>query len=126
VQLTPDRHLLDRRARMIMTTILTGNADDLLSTRVLARMLGVGEQWLEIGRSTGRYGPPYLKLSSRCVRYRRDRVLAWLEERAHASTAEYPTPKPRPGSRPPGRPRKMTIQPTTYRRTRWPEGDGVK
>ena len=42
---------------------------------------------LRVGRHKG-YGPPFIKLSPRQVRYRRDAVLAWLQERTYRSTAE--------------------------------------
>jgi hypothetical protein len=83
----PQRHLLDRRADQIAEFGI-GDADDLLSTIDVARWLGVSHQWLEIGRSSG-YGPPYIRVAARRVRYRRADVLAWLKERTHCSTAEY-------------------------------------
>jgi len=46
---------------------------------------------LETGRSRG-WGPPYIKLSPRRVRYRRGDVKAWLADRAHRCTAEYQKP----------------------------------
>jgi hypothetical protein len=124
--LTPSKHLLDRRASALRADVdTTGAADDLLSTRQLAKLLGTSEQWLETGRSSGKFGPPFLKLSYRCIRYRCDAVAAWLAERAHASTLEYETPQRRPGSRPRGRPRKVMIEPNAprFRRTKWPESD---
>lgn len=81
------RHHLDTRADVIGA--VAGDDNDLLATPALAGWLGVSIQFLEIGRSTGRYGPPFLKISPRCVRYQRGAVRSWLASRAFASTAEY-------------------------------------
>jgi predicted DNA-binding transcriptional regulator AlpA len=83
----PAKHHLDRRADALAERS-AGNADDLLSTAALAIMLGVSPMWLEIGRSKG-YGPAFVRISPRCVRYRRGDVIDWLKARTHASTAEY-------------------------------------
>ena len=82
----PRRHHLDRRADAIADAL--GDNDDLLSTRAVAELLGVSTQWLEIGRCKN-YGPSFVRVSPRMIRYRRGDVLAWLRERTHASTAEY-------------------------------------
>ncbi len=75
------RHHLDRRAPAILAAN-TGDPDELLSTKQLAHRLGVSEQFLEIGRSRGYgYGPDFVRLSPRCIRYRWRDVVAWLEER---------------------------------------------
>ena len=80
-------HHIDRRAAAIVEQD-TADPDALLSTSDTAEWLGVSVQWLEIGRHKG-YGPRFLKLSPKVVRYRRADVLAWLTERAHQRTAEY-------------------------------------
>jgi predicted DNA-binding transcriptional regulator AlpA len=84
----PLRHHLDRRADHIADFAADKSADELLTTPATAEWLGVSTQWLEIGRSKG-YGPPFVRLSTRRVRYHRAGVLAWLASRTHASTAEY-------------------------------------
>jgi predicted DNA-binding transcriptional regulator AlpA len=84
----PIRHHLDRRADDIADAAANKSPDDLLTTAGTAEWLGVSPQWLEIGRSKG-YGPPFVRLSTRRVRYHRTAVLAWLASRTHASTAEY-------------------------------------
>jgi hypothetical protein len=84
---SPPKHHLDRRAfRLIEDGV--GNLDDLLSTEELARWLGVSIQWVEIGRHRG-YGPKFKRIGRYRIRYLRNDVLAWLEGRTHASTAEY-------------------------------------
>lgn len=83
----PTRHHLDRRALELLEDG-AGDADDLLSTSEVAEWLGVSTQWLEIGRSAG-YGPPFLRLSAKRIRYQRGAVRKWLSERAYQSTAEY-------------------------------------
>ena len=85
--MTIQKHHLDRRAHVIAEQI-GGGDDDLLSTRALAGLLGVSVQFLEIGRHRG-YGPRFIRVGPAMIRYRRGDVRAWLEERTHASTAEY-------------------------------------
>jgi predicted DNA-binding transcriptional regulator AlpA len=89
------RHHLDARAHTLVVARRTRTAregdegdDDLLTTREVAEWLGVSVQWCEIGRLR-KYGPKYTRLSAKIIRYRRSDVIAWLEERAHHSTAEY-------------------------------------
>jgi predicted DNA-binding transcriptional regulator AlpA len=96
----PQRHHLDRRAADIAAEAAEGDCDDLMTTSELAEMLGISVQWLEIGRSKS-YGPPFVRLSPRRVRYNRSDVIAWLAERTHAATSEYETGRPgrRSGSR---------------------------
>jgi len=84
----PLRHHLDRRADIIADAAADLPEDDLLSTPATAKWLGCSEQWLEIARSKG-YGPPFVRISTRRVRYLRSAVLSWLVSRTHASTAEY-------------------------------------
>jgi predicted DNA-binding transcriptional regulator AlpA len=86
----PIKHHLDRRAGELVENG-AGNPHELLTTTATAEWLGVSSQWLEIGRSKA-YGPPFVRLSPRRVRYRRADVLAWLQERTHRSTAAYGLP----------------------------------
>jgi predicted DNA-binding transcriptional regulator AlpA len=82
-------HHLDRRSGQLQQQVATAlDQEKLLSTRELAPLLGVSTQWLEIGRHEG-YGPAFVRIGSRRIRYRRDDVLSWLETRTHRSTAEY-------------------------------------
>lgn len=93
---TPQRHHLDRRAARLAADD-TGDDEDLLSTRETADILAVSEPWLEIGRSRG-YGPPFVRLSPRRVRYQRGALREWLRARVHQRTSEYADPDaPRQG-----------------------------
>jgi predicted DNA-binding transcriptional regulator AlpA len=83
----PKNHHLDRRADELAAAG-AGDPDELLDTEEVAAWLHVSMQWLEIARHHG-YGPPFTKLSPRMIRYKRSDVLAWLNTRKHASTAEY-------------------------------------
>jgi predicted DNA-binding transcriptional regulator AlpA len=84
----PKRHYLDRRAADLAEEGRGKNSDDLLTTPAVADWLRISPAWLEIGRSKG-YGPRFVRLSPRRVRYHRADVLAWLAERTHRSTAAY-------------------------------------
>jgi hypothetical protein len=81
-------HHLDRRALDLIEAANEGTDDELITTPQTAVWLKVSVEWLEIGRSKG-WGPPYLRLSPRRVRYHRGSVKKWLLERAHRSTSEY-------------------------------------
>ncbi len=86
---TAERRLhLDRRAAEIIANT-EGADDDLLSTRSVAIWLGVSEEWVEIGRSKG-YGPPFIRLGPRRIRYHRRTILDWLAARSFTSTEQYP------------------------------------
>jgi hypothetical protein len=93
-------HHLDQRAGDLAAEGI-GNEEDLLPTRDLARWLKVSTQWCEIGRHKG-YGPPFVVLSPKRVRYRRGAVLRWLRSREHTCTDEYDARR----TAGPGRPRK--------------------
>ncbi|TPK88396.1 helix-turn-helix domain-containing protein [Mesorhizobium sp. B2-4-17] len=68
---------------------MAGDDEDLLNTAQTAKLLGVSVQWLEIGRTRG-YGPPFIRIGQRNIRYRRDRLRDWLKERAeYRSTRDY-------------------------------------
>lgn len=83
----PQKHHLDRHADELVQ-LSDGENDDLLNTHAVACWLGVSTAWLEIGRSK-QFGPPYIRISTRRIRYRRSDVLAWLQSRLHHSTSEY-------------------------------------
>jgi predicted DNA-binding transcriptional regulator AlpA len=88
----PRRHHLDRRAAEIAAKI--GDGDDLLTTREVADLLGMSTQWVEIARHKG-IGPAFVRITPRCVRYRRSDLKAWLNERCHRWTGEYTQSDPR-------------------------------
>lgn len=81
------RHHLDRRAGDLADAS-AGSPDELIDTKTLSRWLGVSQQWCEIARHRG-YGPKFVRLGKRRVRYRRIDVLSWLETRRHSCTSEY-------------------------------------
>ena len=57
------------------------NGRQLLSRdEIQAEYRGVTRRWLELAAHRGD-GPPMVRISSRCVRYRRDEFEAWLEAR---------------------------------------------
>jgi predicted DNA-binding transcriptional regulator AlpA len=97
----PAKLHIDKRAGAIVDDD-EGRSDEMMSTIEVAAWLGTSTQWLEGARHRG-FGPKYLNLAPRMIRYRRGDILAWLESRTHQSTSEYATPAPRRAS--PGRPR---------------------
>jgi len=89
------RFLLDRRAKQILDAEPPGppgtghnnpppEPDDLLNTAQAATWLGVSVQFLEAGRAKG-YGPEFVRLGPKCVRYTRQAIRKFLRERAKIS-----------------------------------------
>lgn len=70
---------LDRRVNQILA-VNDGHDDDLLTTAELCAWFAVSEQWAEIGRVKG-YGPPFERVGPRLIRYRRGKVIKWLDQR---------------------------------------------
>jgi predicted DNA-binding transcriptional regulator AlpA len=87
-QVAPSRHHIDKRANELIQAHSRDGADDLLNTKQVAGILGLSTQWLEIGRCRG-FGPPFVRLSPRRIRYRREALITWLRQREHNSTIEY-------------------------------------
>jgi predicted DNA-binding transcriptional regulator AlpA len=75
----PLRHHLDRRAGQLLTTVKT-TTKAMLSTQQVAELLGVSEEWLEVGRIKD-YGPPFIRLAPRLIRYPRAGLVKWLKQR---------------------------------------------
>lgn len=84
-EITGRKHHLDGRASQIVNAG-DGDDDDLLTARQLAIWLGVSETWLESGRASN-YGPSFVRLSPKMVRYRRSDVIAWLKTRTQRAKA---------------------------------------
>jgi predicted DNA-binding transcriptional regulator AlpA len=62
--------------------------NSLLTTREVADLLHVSQQWLELGRSKG-YGPKFIRIGARRITYCAADVDAWIKDRTHISTREY-------------------------------------
>ncbi len=77
---------LDRRANQLAAE--PGDDDELLDSINLADWFGCSPQWVDNGRTYG-YGPPYVELAPRMIRYRRGDVRKWLAERARLRTNGY-------------------------------------
>jgi hypothetical protein len=56
--------------------------DAMMTTAALAVLCGVSSRTPEAWRLKG-IGPPYFEISSRCVRYKRSDVIAWLANFRH-------------------------------------------
>jgi hypothetical protein len=82
------RHNIDRRAGKLASELADGDPDQLDSTTDLSELLGISPEWLEIGRNRG-YGPPFVVLSPKRIRYKRSDVVAWLRERTYNRTSQY-------------------------------------
>ena len=62
------------------------NDDHLLTQKELARILHIRERTTETWRLRGE-GPPFVRISRRCVRYRVADVRRWVSERVKTSTS---------------------------------------
>ena len=60
---------------------------ELLTQGQVACLVGVSEKAMEGWRYKGG-GPPYIRISSRCIRYRRADLEAWLDSRTRISTSD--------------------------------------
>ena len=90
----PTSHHLDARVEFI-AKLLEGPDDMLLRTPEAAALLGMSQQWLETGRSSG-YGPKFTRIGSRSVAYQMGDLRAYLKERSrYRCTSEYPKKKRR-------------------------------
>jgi hypothetical protein len=74
---------LDKRAAKLVAELEQQEADpdQLLTTQQTAAIIGMSDQWLEVGRIKG-YGPRYIRLAPKIIRYRRGDLRAWLKQRA--------------------------------------------
>jgi hypothetical protein len=86
------RHHFDRFAKDLARNLADRDPDELLDTKTLARLIHKSVQWVEIGRSPNdpskRYGPPFVRLHTRCIGYRVRDVLAWLRARSEMPERE--------------------------------------
>lgn len=67
---------------------LASDPDALLSPAKAAALLGASIRTLEGWRVRGG-GPPYIRISSRMLRYRRGDLIQFIESRRLKSTSEY-------------------------------------
>lgn len=66
--------------------------DDLLTSAETAALLGIRTNTLEVWRSTKGKGPVFVKFGDSPqarVRYRRSKVMEWLEAQSFANTSAY-------------------------------------
>lgn len=68
----------------MITHLINNHATELLSEREAAETLCLAPNTLQVWRSTGRYGLPFIKIGSK-VRYRREDLQRWLEDRTRSS-----------------------------------------
>ena len=59
----------------------------LLSEKHAAKLLGISPRTLRNWRVIGG-GPQYVKVSARCIRYRRADILSWIEARERRHTSQ--------------------------------------
>ncbi len=67
-------------------TQLSNDLDALIGEMMAARFLGVSARALQKWRHEGN-GPKFVRVSSRCIRYRRRDLIEWSEARIKTSTA---------------------------------------
>ncbi len=68
-------------------TNTTTDAARLLTQAEAAERLGLTPRFLEARRHRGG-GPPFVRVSARCVRYRQKDIEAWIGERIRTSTSD--------------------------------------
>ncbi len=78
---------MDQRALRNRRRSAARDPQALLNQRQTAALIGVSERTLECWRCRGS-GPPFVKISRRAVRYRRQDIDQWVGERVQRSTSE--------------------------------------
>ncbi len=68
-------------------TFLQDNLWELITEKIAADFLGVSPRALQGWRLSGR-GPPFIKISSRCVRYRKVNLIEWSSKQLRSSTSD--------------------------------------
>lgn len=66
----------------------TENLPPLMTTKQVKDLTGVPEGSLKYFRHRGHGGPKSFALTPRSIRYRREDVIAWIEEQYQAQTGE--------------------------------------
>jgi len=66
---------------------ITTDPDQLIAEEEAAGFIGVTRRALQSWRINGK-GPRFVKISARCVRYRRRDLIEWSEEQLISSTSE--------------------------------------
>lgn len=51
----------------------------ILTTEQVAAMTGLNRGWFDRAR-TGGYGPPFMRVTSRIIRYDRDELIQWFRD----------------------------------------------
>lgn len=92
-----------------------GRAGDILRDADAALYVGMSESWLRQTRMIGRTdGPPFVRVGTRSIRYRRSDLDRWLEQRCSASAAAQrertPPHEQRPRTRNVQRPRQRSLK----------------
>ncbi len=70
-----------------MTEMARPAVQQLLTPQESADFLSLTRRFLEVRRLRGD-GPPYIKISERCVRYRLSDLENWVDDRRRTSTAD--------------------------------------
>ena len=65
--------------------------EGLIGENEAASLLNISPRTLRKYRCTGA-GPRYVRISPRCIKYRRDWLEAWANEKVYSSTSAYPDP----------------------------------
>jgi hypothetical protein len=66
--------------------------NDLITSEVASDVIGVTERGLEAWRARGG-GPEFVRVSSRCIRYRRIDIKRWADDRLRRSTSDMGAPQ---------------------------------
>lgn len=66
---------------------ISSDSDALLSELAAAALLGISTRTLQAWRQRGG-GPMFVRISSRCVRYRKRDLVAWSEARLKSNTSQ--------------------------------------
>ncbi len=72
-----------------MTTTFSDSGKLLLTEEEAAQMIGLSARFMQARRARGG-GPAFVRVSSRCVRYRVEDIREWAAANVRKSTADRP------------------------------------
>lgn len=63
--------------------------EQLLSEKQAAKLLGISDRTLRNWRVRGG-GPKFVRVSARCIRYKRGDLQDWIDRKVASNTSQYP------------------------------------
>jgi hypothetical protein len=85
--ITKNKETFDSAIREAIKDIFPTDLDAQMGERLAGKFLDLTPRFLQAGRVNGN-GPKYIRVSARCVKYRKRDLIAWQESLLVSSTSE--------------------------------------